>query len=476
MRERLTPNARGILLATVGLPARGKSFISRRLERFLEWKGMATRTFNAGKYRRDHISVEESGRSGFFDAKNGSAVAAREAAAAAALGDALAFLDEGGRVAIFDATNSTVSRREQVIKRVKAHCASITVVFVEVICDDAQVVDANMRNKVENSPDFDGIEIEEALADLNLRIRKYEEVYETVRDDEGSFIKLYNLSSKVTSNHVYGNTARSILPYLMGIHIGARPIFLARAGAGELAPKSFGSSNRLSRLSKVGCDFASTLAEFIQCRSEAFFESAGRTMEPVQVYTSTLPRAVATVRHLTPLHEETSMLNPIDKGAIGEGWWDIEGSKDIPPWDEFAQRHPEQWAELQADPLRFRFPGGESYMDVLRRLEGMIIEVEQCTAPVLIVSHVTVLQLLLAYFGNTPIGDAWKLPVPKGVVFEVTPTLGGGFLCEEHTMLRDGDASTSAGSLTPRAGGHEPNFVLSFDEVLADGCVRPLEF
>mmetsp|Transcript_49635 Transcript_49635/g.108375 ORF Transcript_49635/g.108375 Transcript_49635/m.108375 type:complete len:81 (-) Transcript_49635:18-260(-) len=40
VRERLTPDATGVIMAMVGLPARGKSFISRKVERFLEWRGV----------------------------------------------------------------------------------------------------------------------------------------------------------------------------------------------------------------------------------------------------------------------------------------------------------------------------------------------------------------------------------------------------------------------------------------------------
>merc|ERR1719367_2642376 len=91
VREILTPDALGIVLVMVGLPARGKSFISKKLERFLQWRGLRTQMFNVGTYRRDSTAPEQSGRSSFFDAHNAKARNLREEAATAALTDVIAF-------------------------------------------------------------------------------------------------------------------------------------------------------------------------------------------------------------------------------------------------------------------------------------------------------------------------------------------------------------------------------------------------
>jgi len=434
-RERLTNDALGVVLVMVGLPARGKSFISRRLERFLCWRGLSTKMFNVGKYRREATAPEESGRSDFFDSGNKAAKQARERAAATALSDVLAFLDGGGQIAIYDATNSVAERRNYIRDRVTGHTSKYCVIFVEVICDDKEVIEVNMNNKVSNSPDFRNMTMEEALNDLKIRIAKYEEVYESVKDAEGSYIKLFNLSSKIMANHCYGRIAKSVLPYLMGIHVGARPVFLVRAGAGEEKPQAPSSCDRLSRLSSSGQSFASSLAEFVRARSQRYWREAGKKEEPMHVVTSTVPRAVASVCDTTLRHDQTSALNPLDKGPIGDRWWGIECFQDVPPWHEVQRRYPDFWVQFLKDPLQCRFPGGESYMDVIRRLEGLIIEVEACTRPVLIVSHLTVLQLLLSYFHGTSLDEAWKMPVPKHSVVEVLPSLGGGFQCQEHSLL-----------------------------------------
>ncbi|CAJ1375455.1 unnamed protein product [Effrenium voratum] len=155
--------------------------------------------------------------------------------------------------------------------------------------------------------------------------------------------------------------------------------------------------------------------------------------EATQVFTSTMPRAVASVCCMGQPPDKRSALNPIDKGVLGEGWWDVECPEDVPPWREVEKRHPEFMQQWKQDPLCCHFPGGESYLDVVMRLESVLIDVEMCTSPVLIVSHITTLQVLLAYFKGVPVAEAWKLSLPKRVVVEVSPTAGGSYACEESS-------------------------------------------
>jgi 6-phosphofructo-2-kinase/fructose-2,6-biphosphatase 4 len=44
-----------ILVVTIGLPARGKTHISRALERYLRWMGVKTQVVSLGDYRRKKL-------------------------------------------------------------------------------------------------------------------------------------------------------------------------------------------------------------------------------------------------------------------------------------------------------------------------------------------------------------------------------------------------------------------------------------
>lgn len=258
-----------LVVVLVGLPGRGKSFIARKLRNFMRWTGSYDcEIFNVGKYRR--LAEEGQGASAdFFDSKNAAAAEVRQKAATLALEDMLKWIDEPfedtmsemnghrngsnepppkGRVGIFDATNSTKERRDWILFEcthpAKRAGRPTGVVFVESICNDADLMRENLLTKVSSSPDYEGWPLEEAMADIAARCEKYEEAYETIDEDEDddlSYVKIYNLSSKVMVNHIYGMLAKSVVPALMAWNIGTRPIYLCRPAAELPSVESAGS-------------------------------------------------------------------------------------------------------------------------------------------------------------------------------------------------------------------------------------------
>jgi broad specificity phosphatase PhoE len=81
-----------------------------------------------------------------------------------------------------------------------------------------------------------------------------------------------------------------------------------------------------------------------------------------------------------------------------------------------------------------RFPGGESYKDLIRRLESVVVDVEQQVIPTLVVSHVSVLQMLIAYFRRSPVSEAMQIEVPLHTVIKFTPARGGGWTETQHVL------------------------------------------
>jgi len=77
------------------------------------------------------------------------------------------------------------------------------------------------------------------------------------------------------------------------------------------------------------------------------------------------------------------------------------------------------------------FPGGESYSDLINRLESVIIDMEQHLGVVVAVSHVSVLQVLVAYFRSTTVEECTSIEIPMHTVLKFVPLRGGGWL-ESH--------------------------------------------
>jgi hypothetical protein len=93
--------------------------------------------------------------------------------------------------------------------------------------------------------------------------------------------------------------------------------------------------------------------------------------------------------------------------------------------------------------LNLRFPGGESYKDMIRRLESVVVDLEQQVIPALVVSHVSTLQVLIAYFRRSPVEKCMHIEVPLHTIIKFTPARGGGWSESQHPLSQ---VSHSAGS------------------------------
>lgn len=122
-----------LVIAMVGLPARGKSYISKMLMRYLKWTGYECELFNVGSYRRE--MGFGSADSNFFSASNQDAHRVREELAMAVQECMYKWLKSSDgnkrRVAIFDATNTTISRRLTLAQ--KARSEGVFLLFIEVL-------------------------------------------------------------------------------------------------------------------------------------------------------------------------------------------------------------------------------------------------------------------------------------------------------------------------------------------------------
>ena len=383
--------AERLLIVLVGLPARGKSFIARKLQNYMLWRGNHCRTFNVGKYRRTQVTSDNNEeerkdkagekdskleqKASFFDDSNHDASKLRQKAAQMALNDTLEWLEEGDtedkkygskkkssskkmdeyfirnhvsysqrrkhhRIAIFDATNTTNERRTWILQEcAKADGTTTTttttaqqrkkkrrtgVLFLESICDDEELLQENLQFKIVSSPDFEGIPLEEALEDLKQRIAIYESRYEPMNDPHQSYIKIFNLSSRLQVNHIYGRLAKTVLPAIMAWNTGSRPIFLCRAGETKAMEaymrqlleqqekkneKGKTNSNkfedvvqnrtrrrRRDRLGERGLRFREALCDFIEQEGMAFMKR--KTQNAIH------PSKMATGTSISGLHEE----------------------------------------------------------------------------------------------------------------------------------------------------------------------------
>lgn len=129
-----------LVIIMVGLPACGKTHISRRICRFLSFfHAIDTQIFNVGDYRRKICGAQLP--ASFFDHSNAEAVAQRSEACNAALNDMLEFMGQDGvRVGVYDATNSTKERRSHLLQKINEAKTGSKIMYIESICNDIEVI------------------------------------------------------------------------------------------------------------------------------------------------------------------------------------------------------------------------------------------------------------------------------------------------------------------------------------------------
>jgi 6-phosphofructo-2-kinase/fructose-2,6-biphosphatase 2 len=402
-----------ICVVMVGLPARGKSLIAQKgstdskhnqamltviAVRYLRWLSIEAKTFNVGSYRRADTPQPTAE---FFNTGNPEGERLRRAAAEAAITDMLAWFAAGkGTIAILDATNSTKSRRRWIHERCSS--ANIETLYVESKCDDEALIMSNILEVKTTSPDYAGQDPEVAARDFRNRIRNYEKVYQTLDEDERdlTYVKLINVGSQVIINQIQDYLQSRVVYYLMNLHIKPRSIWLSRHGESEynLSGKIGGDAS----LSERGQAYARALPALVKT-------SVGDD-RPLTIWTSTLKRTIQTARFLKNYeHLQWKALDELDSGVC-----------DGLTYEEIEAQYPADFKARDEDKYNYRYRGGESYRDVVIRLEPIIMELER-SEDIVIVTHQAVLRCVYAYFMNVPQERSPWMEVPLHTLIKLTP-------------------------------------------------------
>jgi 6-phosphofructo-2-kinase/fructose-2,6-biphosphatase 2 len=389
------------VIAMVGLPARGKTYIAKKLARYLNWIGINTKVFNLGEYRR--LATQSFKNHDFFRQDNKEAMSIRAQCALDALEDVCKWLEAGGEVGVFDATNTTLERR-RLIREIIVDKMGYKLFFVESLCDDPNIVESNIRQVKINSPDYVGINKEEALKDFLQRIDHYHDQYQTLDEDQEkglSFMKIFNTGEKIVVHKHEGHIQSRIVYYLMNIHITPRTIYLTRHGESD-----YNVSGRIggdSELSARGRQYASDLARFIR----------DQKIPDLRVWTSWMKRTIQTAREIDAPQERWRALNEIDAGMCEEL-----------TYEEIQKNQPEDFAARDSNKFHYRYPRGESYEDLVARLEPVIMELER-QENVIVIGHQAVLRCLMAYFLDHNADQLPYIHVPLHTVIKLTPVAYG---------------------------------------------------
>ncbi|OAF67916.1 hypothetical protein A3Q56_04345 [Intoshia linei] len=398
------------VIVMVGLPARGKSYISYRLSRHLNWIGINTKIFNLGTYRRNHVKIKDSS---FFDNSNPEYVKIRHNMLITALKDVTEYLNNlNGEIAIVDATNTTRERREFIVDSMKKNVSNINIMMLESICNSTSIINENIVQVKLNSPDYVTQNCsQDVITDFQSRIRHYEQVYEPLDakyDEDETFICIYDQGKRFLFNSIYDIIPTRISYFLMNLRvIPQKTIYITRHGESEM--NLAGRIGGDSKLSVNGTKYSQELSEFFQrMEQEKSLDQRGKSK--MKVWSSTLKRSTETANHLENMEiKYLRELNELDAGIC-----------ETMTYEEIKDKFPNVAKDRAKNKYSFRYPNGESYEDLVQRLEPVIMKLMH-EENVLVICHQAIARCLLAYFNNQPLNEMPHIDIPLHCVIKLVP-------------------------------------------------------
>ncbi|XP_037037653.1 6-phosphofructo-2-kinase/fructose-2,6-bisphosphatase-like isoform X1 [Bradysia coprophila] len=343
-----------LVVTIVGLPCRGKSMAAKRIARHLTWRGEYPKV----------IRVD-------VNAKTDT------------LTEIMNWFQSGNNVAIVDGMHLTRQTRQFLTtfcnEKIFHH------LFVEFDCDEKSLED-NIRETALFYKNLDStMDWVQIFRDKLVHCSDQYEICKPAI--EGPMITITNSENPL----VHSVTARGVQGYLQTMILGvlSMPVikhqlyYFTRHGESEY--NVLGRIGGDADLSSRGRSYADLLTKYLTGGT-----SSG-AIPPKLIWTSELCRTIHTVEKIPGPRAAIRDLNEINAG-ICEGL----------TYEEIHERFPQEFAWRDQDKLKYRYPHGESYLDLLQRVDS-IVQALLPKTDVLVVSHQAVLRCIMAYFmGSTP--------------------------------------------------------------------------
>ena len=396
-----------LLVVLVGMPGSFKTLIARKVARFLRWNSFETRAFSIARYRLDRFGPKSAD---FFDPKNKGGNKQRKAVWNETIEDALRFLRRGGEIAILDGTNTTKERRTMIRQRLQKEDDGrfCEILWIETLCGD-DALGSDKLAALEGSPDFLSVD------DYRRRRAFYKQGYASVAESEGPFLRIYPQFEKFTLHKTQGYLPTKIVSFVVNLRPNAsqKSVVFCRHGESAFNAMSPAQLGGDSGLTARGQKFAKGLAEFLDTQGDTC------------VWASTMRRSRETAAAITTAKRKVQWraLNDLDVG-VADGL----------SYEQVRARFPEEYRARSTDKLRYRYPRGESYLDLIARLEPVIFEMERWNSDdgqLFIIAHQAVLRALLGWCLDLQLEEIPFLDVPLHTLIRLEATTYG---CREKRI------------------------------------------
>jgi len=155
---------------------------------------------------------------------------------------------------------------------------------------------------------------------------------------------------------------------------------------------------------------------------------ASDTLVPARLWTSSMRRTNETasfIRHPTLQLSDGKNWRQLAKRIYRNLDEVYAGEYEGLTYAEVAQRDPKEASLRKLDKLGYRYPRGESYYDVIARLDDIVRQLETYQEPTLIISHQALLRMLYAFLEDVPREQATEsvaIPLHTVIRCDIDPT------------------------------------------------------
>lgn len=357
----------------------------------------------------------------------------------------------------------------------------VKLLFIEVIVTDTKLVRKFLKQRL-GADQTDESKLDTAEARIADYGRSFVTIQDDGSEDDLAYVKLINYGDKVVTNRIRGFLLMQIVKYLSHVHPNPRTVYICRHGqsqynvcqkiggnpglteSGEKFAAWLGTwvpaniwpasphqtaagggksaqSSATKRIAPPDRDSAECWA-YLDADDEALDSHTSRPLfgriftvydtktreakpviiRPTRLWTSTLKRAIDTARHIPhPVLELRGggvwhqMLPRVYRNLDEIFAGDYEGMT----YKEIEANFGGESILRKKDKLGYRYPRGESYLDLVARLDPLMHELESYTEPLLIVSHQATLRIIYSYLVGLPRADAPKIEIPLHTVIRL---------------------------------------------------------
>lgn len=387
-----------LCVVLVGLPARGKSTLALRLRDGLEAEGTKVRIFNNGVLRRVHYG-EASSEPWFYDPHNAEGNKARDDLSRMNMRAAREYLEEGGNVAIIDATNASRTRREELEKLLGDN----PVLYVECVNDDPDLVAASIQRKV-RLPEFARLSRAEAVRSFVQRIHYYESIYAPL-GEEANFLRVDTLQNRILQER---------LTFVVPFYVRIRDIIVSD-WVNNLYLVRHGET-RYNLDERIGGDSPLTEQGRAQARSLA---DHFRDKPVPYIFTSAKKRSRDYAAPLRADHPDSVLMELPELDEIDAG--SCEGMT----YEEIHRKFPDEFAARARDKYHYVYPGGEGYVSLYERVNKgfrKALFLSGAAPGTLIIGHQAVNRVILSLFLYRHQADVPYIYVPQDKYYHIVAT------------------------------------------------------